>query len=63
VPVSIADAVGARDPLPDAVLDFASPASPIDYLAHPFETLHVGSHGVENALELARRWGAPFPWG
>ncbi|HTN51860.1 MAG TPA: NAD-dependent epimerase/dehydratase family protein, partial [Anaeromyxobacter sp.] len=44
----------------DAVLDFASPASPIDYLKHPFETLHVGSIGVENALRLARRAGAPF---
>ncbi|ABC81726.1 UDP-glucuronic acid decarboxylase family protein [Anaeromyxobacter dehalogenans] len=44
----------------DAVLDFASPASPVDYLRHPFETLHVGSVGVENALELARRSGAPF---
>jgi dTDP-glucose 4,6-dehydratase len=44
----------------DGVLDFASPASPIDYLQHPFETLHVGSHGVENAIELARRHGAVF---
>jgi dTDP-glucose 4,6-dehydratase len=44
----------------DAVLDFASPASPIDYLKHPFETLHVGSIGVENALRLARRTGATF---
>jgi dTDP-glucose 4,6-dehydratase len=44
----------------DAVLDFASPASPIDYLKHPFETLRVGSHGVENALKLAKRTGAPF---
>ena len=43
-----------------AVLDFASPASPIDYLEHPFETLHVGSIGVENALRLAERAGAPF---
>ena len=43
-----------------AVLDFASPASPIDYLKHPFETLHVGSIGVENALKLARRKGATF---
>ncbi len=43
-----------------AVLDFASPASPIDYLKHPFETLHVGSIGVENALRLAKRTGAPF---
>jgi dTDP-glucose 4,6-dehydratase len=44
----------------DAVLDFASPASPIDYLEHPFETLHVGSLGVESALKLAKRTGAVF---
>jgi dTDP-glucose 4,6-dehydratase len=43
-----------------AVLDFASPASPIDYLKHPFETLRVGSVGVENALRLAKRTGARF---
>jgi dTDP-glucose 4,6-dehydratase len=44
----------------DAVLDFASPASPVDYLEHPFATLHVGSIGVENALRLAKRSGATF---
>jgi len=44
----------------DAVLDLASPASPVDYLAHPFETLRVGSVGVENALRLAERAGATF---
>jgi dTDP-glucose 4,6-dehydratase len=43
-----------------AILDLASPASPVDYLAHPFETLHVGSLGVENALKLAKRAGARF---
>jgi dTDP-glucose 4,6-dehydratase len=43
-----------------AILDFASPASPVDYLAHPLETLHVGSIGVENALKLAKRNGARF---
>ena len=43
-----------------AVLDLASPASPIDYLRHPFETLRVGSVGVENALKLAERSGATF---
>lgn len=43
-----------------AVLDLASPASPIDYLRHPFETLRVGSVGVENALRLAERSGATF---
>src|SRR5574342_570211 len=42
------------------VLDLASPASPVDYLRHPFETLRVGSRGVEHALELARRRGAVF---
>src|ERR687887_1542092 len=44
----------------NAVLDFASPASPIDYLQHPLETLHVGSLGVENALLLAKEKGARF---
>src|SRR5512134_342596 len=44
----------------DVVLDLASPASPIDYLRHPFETLHVGSIGVESALKLAKRAGAVF---
>ncbi|HZZ83367.1 MAG TPA: UDP-glucuronic acid decarboxylase family protein [Anaeromyxobacteraceae bacterium] len=44
----------------DAILDFASPASPVDYLQHPMETLHVGSIGVENALKLAKRAGARF---
>jgi dTDP-glucose 4,6-dehydratase len=43
-----------------AVLDFASPASPVDYLQRPFETLRVGSVGVENALRLAERTGAAF---
>ncbi len=43
-----------------AVLDFASPASPIDYLEKPLETMHVGSIGVENALKLAAEKGARF---
>ena len=42
------------------VLDLASPASPVDYLRHPLETLRVGSRGVENGLELAHRSGAVF---
>jgi dTDP-glucose 4,6-dehydratase len=37
----------------DAVLHFASPASPIDYLEHPIKTLKVGSLGTHNALGLA----------
>jgi len=44
----------------DAVLHFASPASPADYLAHPLETLAVGSDGTRNALELATDKGARF---
>jgi len=44
----------------DAVLHFASPASPIDYLAMPIETLKVGSLGTHNALGLARANGATF---
>jgi dTDP-glucose 4,6-dehydratase len=37
----------------DAVLHFASPASPIDYLELPIQTLKVGSLGTHNALGLA----------
>ncbi|MER7211455.1 UDP-glucuronic acid decarboxylase family protein [Streptosporangium sp. NPDC000239] len=44
----------------DAVLHFASPASPIDYLRLPIDTLRVGSNGTYNALELAREKGARF---
>jgi dTDP-glucose 4,6-dehydratase len=42
----------------DAVLHFASPASPPAYLALPVETLMVGSMGTKHALELAQRTGA-----
>jgi len=44
----------------DAVLHLASLASPKDYLAHPIETLEVGSAGTRNMLELARKHGARF---
>jgi dTDP-glucose 4,6-dehydratase len=44
----------------DAVLHFACPASPIDYLELPLETLKVGSAGTWNALDLARAKGARF---
>ena len=44
----------------DGVLHFASPASPIDYLKLPIETLKVGSIGTINALDLARDKGARF---
>ena len=44
----------------DAVLHFASPASPIDYLEHPIPTMKVGSIGTMNALGLAKAKGAKF---
>ena len=44
----------------DAILHFASPASPPEYLAYPFETLDAGSLGTRNCLELARANGARF---
>jgi dTDP-glucose 4,6-dehydratase len=44
----------------DAVLHFASPASPPAYLARPLATLAVGSEGTRHALELARAHGARF---
>lgn len=43
-----------------AVLHFASPASPVDYLRLPIQTLEVGSIGTLNALGLARDKGARF---
>ncbi len=44
----------------DGVLHLASPASPVDYQAHPVETLDVGSLGTRNMLQMARRHGARF---
>src|SRR5450755_3460936 len=44
----------------DAVLHFASPASPIDYLELPIQTLKVGSLGTHNALGLAMAKNAAF---
>jgi dTDP-glucose 4,6-dehydratase len=44
----------------EAVLHFASPASPIDYLELPIQTLKVGSLGTHNALGLAQAKKARF---
>jgi len=44
----------------DGVLHFASPASPVDYLELPIQTLKVGSLGTHNALGLALAKGARF---
>jgi dTDP-glucose 4,6-dehydratase len=44
----------------DAVLHFASPASPADYLGLPIQTLKVGGLGTHNCLGLAKAKGARF---
>jgi len=44
----------------DAVMHFASPASPKDYLEHPIHTLKVGGPGTYHALGLAKAQGAVF---
>ncbi len=44
----------------DGVLHFASPASPVDYLDYPIQTLKVGSLGTHKALGLSRAKGARF---
>lgn len=49
------------DPGPvDYVFNFASPASPPEYLRLGIETLRVGSIGVDNTLEIAARYGAGY---
>lgn len=48
----------ALRPRVDLVLHLASPASPVDYLEHPIETLDAGSRGTRAALDLAREHGA-----
>ncbi|HWQ13823.1 MAG TPA: UDP-glucuronic acid decarboxylase family protein [Roseiflexaceae bacterium] len=44
----------------DAILHFASPASPVDYLELPIQTLKVGALGTHKALGLAKDKGARF---
>lgn len=44
----------------DLVLHFASPASPVDYLTYPIQTLKVGSLGTHNALGLAKSKKSKF---
>jgi dTDP-glucose 4,6-dehydratase len=48
------------DGLLNNILHFASPASPIDYLRMPIQTLKVGSLGTHKALGLAKEKGARF---
>ncbi|MBA3888890.1 MAG: SDR family oxidoreductase [Gemmatimonadaceae bacterium] len=55
----ISEPLAVDGPL-EGVLHFASPASPVDYLELPIETLKVGAHGTLNSLEAARSNGARF---
>ena len=42
------------------IYNMASPASPMDYLELPMETMYTGSYGTHNMLEMAREKGASF---
>ena len=55
----VCEPVSVEGPL-DYVFHMASPASPLDYLAHPVETMMVGATGTKNMLDLAREKGAAF---
>ena len=44
----------------DFVFNFASPASPVDYMRLGVETLLVGSAGTLNSLEIAKKYGAGY---
>jgi dTDP-glucose 4,6-dehydratase len=44
----------------DGVFNFASPASPVDYMRLGVETLRVGSAGTLNTLEIAKKYGAGY---
>src|SRR3989442_10633708 len=56
---NVCDYLYVEGPL-DAVMHFASPASPRDYLEYPIATLKVGSLGTHNALGLAKAKKARF---
>ena len=55
----VTEHISVEGPL-DGVLHFASPASPVDYLEMPIQTLKVGSLGTHKALGLAKAKGARF---
>jgi len=59
VVADVSETIPVEGPV-DAVMHFASPASPPDYLARPLETLAVGSEGTRHALALAAAHGARF---
>jgi dTDP-glucose 4,6-dehydratase len=55
----ISNSLKVNGPL-DNILHFASPASPVDYLNYPIQTLKVGSLGTHNTLGLAKQKGARY---
>jgi dTDP-glucose 4,6-dehydratase len=55
----VTDYIFVKEPL-DNVVHFASPASPVDYLEMPIQTLKVGSLGTHKALGLAKEKKARF---
>ena len=55
----ITNHLDVQEPI-DVIYHLASPASPIDYLRLPLQTLKVGSHGTHNALGLAKWKRARF---
>src|SRR5215470_15333215 len=59
IKLNVTDYLYLNGPL-DAILHFASPASPVDYLEHPIPTLKVGSLGTHKALGLAKEKRARF---
>ncbi|RIQ37438.1 NAD-dependent epimerase/dehydratase family protein [Jiangella rhizosphaerae] len=59
VSCDVSDGIRVDGPV-DLVLHLASPASPVDYLRLPLETMRAGSAGTTNALELALEKGARF---
>src|ERR1043165_1218000 len=56
---NVTNYIAIEGPL-DLIFHFASPASPIDYLRVPIQTLKVGSLGTHNALGLAKAKNARF---
>lgn len=59
IPQDVTNYIYVKGPV-DSILHFASPASPVDYLELPIQTLKVGSLGTHKALGLAKEKGARF---
>lgn len=59
IPQDVTNYIYVKGPI-DVILHFASPASPVDYLELPIQTLKVGSLGTHKALGLAKEKNARF---